>query len=91
MKPRHDFNNFNIGTDFSDITVNVDRSPTELALIKCYQCNYNNHTKAYECGNVFCPLFPIKAKYMRKKHVLSPKVAQKASNNIKQYLKTKNN
>lgn len=86
MKPRHDFSKFKRGTDFTNIKVNIDRSPTELALIKCYQCMYDDHKSAYICKNTICPLYPIKDKYMRKPHVLSEEVAEKARNNIKNYL-----
>lgn len=70
MKPRHDFESFPLGTDFSTIRVNKDRSPTELALIYCYQCKYENHSDAYKCKYKECPLYPINKKFLRKPHIL---------------------
>lgn len=90
MKPRHDFENFSLGTDFSSIKVNKDRSSTELALIYCYQCKYENQSDAYACKYSECPLYPIKNKYMRKPHKLNEEYRSILVKRAKGWKKDKN-
>jgi len=85
MKPRHDFENFPIGFDFKNIIVNEDRSSTELALIRCYQCMGNDHSRAYKCVNTICPLYPINNKYMRKPHKLKEETIIKFTKQLNDY------
>lgn len=85
MKARHDFVNFPIGVNFDNIVVNKDRSPTELALIKCYQCKAENHSDAYKCSNIKCPLYPINNKFMRKPHKLKEETIIKFTKQLNDY------